>query len=270
MTTLSSPIRLISRVRHRGRIVAAQAYLTMRRRMSRGPVWIDSGCVKLPFHGDGDRQELYYFLDAKAFWNKELQLASRFLKPGDVVVDVGANIGFMSGIYSTLTGATGQVHSFEPSPTVYAKLLAVIKANNYANVSPYNAGCGSHEGTMTLYCPASSGNATLRPDASLEQTAVERKTVSIVKLDTFLGPKLERWDYLKIDTEGYEDEVIAGAAVLLKKFRPTIYIELGPQYEASSQRAIRLLRDLGYTFEQEVDIAKSANGENFFALPPKS
>jgi FkbM family methyltransferase len=259
---------MISRLRNRGRIEAAQAYLRLRRGLNRGPVWFDHGCVKLPFHGDNDSQEIYYYLDAKPWWEKETQLIRSYMPPGAVAVDVGANLGFMSGILSGLAGPTGHVHSFEPSVVVFRKLTEVIHANNYLNVSAYNMGCGSEEGSMTLYCPASSGNATLRPVSNLQADAKERQSVRIVKLDDFLIPKLERLDFLKIDTEGYEDEVLAGAIELLKRFRPVIYIELCTEYLASSENAVRLLRELGYTFASELVLDKSVNGENYFALPP--
>jgi FkbM family methyltransferase len=263
-----SPAMFISKVRSRGRVEAARAYLALRRGVNRGPVWIDHGCIKLPFHGDGDRQEVYYYLDGKAWWNNEVSSISPYLSQGGVVVDVGANLGFMSGIFSALTGPRGRVHSFEPSPVVYRKLLKVILANNYTNVSSYNMGCGKEEGSLTLYCPSSSGEATLRPRAGTEGETPEKHSVRIVKLDDFLGPKLQRLDLLKIDTEGYEDEVLTGAAQLIQKFKPIIYIELCAEYLTSSENAGRFLRDLGYTFDRELALDETSNGANFFAFPP--
>src|ERR1019366_2519839 len=114
-------------LRTRSRATGMRAYLSVRRRLTGGTIWIDHGCIKLPFHGDGDRQEIYYQLDGKEWWNKEVRLISPYLRPGDVAVDVGANLGFMTGIFSTLTGTTGHVYSFEPSPSVYLKLSEVIE-----------------------------------------------------------------------------------------------------------------------------------------------
>ena len=259
--------KLIHRLRNRSRIVAAKAYLSLRSRLSGGTFWIDLDGIKLPFHGDGDLQEIYYYLDGKEWWDQGLPLMARYIRPGGVAIDVGANLGFASGIFSALTGETGQVYSFEPSPTTYAKLLEVIQANQYKNVSPYNLGCGRDEQSMTLYCPTSSGNATFRPDASMEQSTRNCPTVGIVNLDNFLGSRLERLDFLKIDTEGYEDEVLAGAAGLLKRFNPIIYIEFSSQYLATSENAARILRDLGYTFEPELRLDEAFLGDNFFALP---
>lgn len=262
------PLRkLASGIRRRCRTAAVQMNLSVRRKVTGQTVWFDNGRIKLPFHGDGDEQELFYKLDGREWWDKELNSISPFLREGDVAVDVGANLGFVTGILSTLTGEKGQVHSFEPSPIVFAKLLEVIKANRLSTVSAYNMGCGTEEQTMTLYCPPSSGHASLRPNADIERSTLEKKVVRIVKLDDFLGSKLERLNFLKIDTEGYEDEVLLGATDLLRRFHPVVYIELCPEYMDSSERSIRLLRDLGYAFDREIDLQHSSYGDNFFALP---
>jgi Methyltransferase FkbM domain len=87
----------------------------------------------------------------------------------------------------------------------------------------------------------------------------ETQTVRIVKLDDFLGPKLERLDFVKIDTEGYEDEVPTGAVELIQKFKPIIYIELCSEYLISSQNAGRFLRHHGYTFDRELALDESSN-----------
>jgi FkbM family methyltransferase len=258
----------VSGIRRHVRTAAVQTYLSVRRRMSGHPVWFDNGRIKLPFHGDGDDQELFYRLDGQEWWDKELRLISPYLKEGDVAVDVGANLGFMSGILRTLTGDAGRVHSFEPSPKVFAKLLEVIEVNHFSTVSAYNMGCGKEVQSMTLYCPPSSGHASLRPNEATERSTQEKKVVQIVKLDDFLGPKLERLNFLKIDTEGYEDDVLLGTTGLLRRFFPVIYIELCSEYLASSERAIRLLLDLGYTFDREIDLQHSSNGDNYFAVPP--
>jgi len=254
----------------RVRGAAKLASLSVRRQLSGDTIWVDLGDIKLPFHGDGDFQELYYHVFGKQWWRNELDVISPYLAPGDIVIDVGANLGFMSALFSKLTGPEGRVHSFEPSPVVYAKLLEVIGANRLSNVSPYNLGCGTQEQTLSLYHHRSSGNASMRPDASVDRSTQEHQTVKIIKLDDFLGPKLARLNFIKIDTEGFEDEVLRGAVELLQRFKPTIYIELSTQYLASSQASVQLLQDHGYTFDREVDLRRDDYRyvENFIALPP--
>ena len=260
--------RVTSRLRTRSRIATVRLYLSLRWHLGGGPFFVDYGCVRLPFSGDGDRQELYYHTEGKKWWQSESDLMSPYVHPGDVALDVGANLGFMSGILSNLTGATGQVYSFEPSPQTYTKLLETVRVNNYSNVTTYNMGCGLSEQTMTLYCPQTSGNASLHPSAAMQKLDLKQQTVRVIKLDDFLAQKLDRLNFIKIDTEGFELEVLSGAVELIQRFKPVIYIELGSLYPASSEKAVSLLRDLGYTFDREPGIEESSSGENFFALPP--
>lgn len=269
MTNIPTWQKLKTGLHRRARTAAMQARLTLQRRARGKTLWIDYGSIKLPFHGDGDRQELYYHLDGKEWWAKELSLLSPHIANGSVVIDVGANLGFMAGILSSLSGESGEVHSFEPSPSTYAKLSEVVRVNGFRNVRTYNMGCGEQESTMTLYCPHSSGCASLRPTTEVSREAHEQR-VQIVRLDDFLGRNLQRLDFLKIDTEGFEDEVLSGASGILRQFKPVVYIELCSQYLASSERAMRILRDLGFTFREEVDLRRAFDGDNFLAFPPGS
>lgn len=252
-------------VRRRARLAMARGYLIFRRHVvDRGTVWIRHERVLLPFSGDGDDQELMYYLDGKKWWRNEMRAMGPYVAEGSVVVDVGANLGFMSSILSLLTGRSGHVFSFEPSPRTYPKLVEVIGKNRFENVTPHNLACGAEESQMELFSPSSSGDASLRPNDAVKGHSF---TVRIVKLDDFLGPKLDRLDFIKIDTEGFEDEVLKGASDLIQNFKPVIYIELGSAYLASSQRAISLLQQAGYSFRPEVDLNVATTGENFFAVP---
>jgi FkbM family methyltransferase len=257
---------LISGFRNRSRIIAKQASLYIQWRSAGSTLWIDYGWMRLPFHGDGDRQEVLYHLNGKQWWQSDRAILSRFVKEGYVVVDVGANLGFVAGILSTLVGPKGQVHCFEPSPTIFAKLVEVIQANQYTNVSAHNVGCGEFEVKMMLHCTASSGNSTLHSGEDIEHVIRSTQEVRIVCLDDFLGPQLDRLDLLKIDTEGFEDATLAGAVGLLKKFKPTVYLELTSEYLNSSRRAVNTLREHGYIFEREPVLEQCHNGENFVAF----
>jgi FkbM family methyltransferase len=245
-----------------------RTYLNARSRLAAGRTfWVRHQQIMLPYHRDGDHQELYYHLYGNEWWNAEIKAIGRYVSNGCVAIDVGANLGFVSGILSTLIGDSGHVFSFEPSPQSYAKLTEVIQRNRFNNISPYNFGCGAEEGQMTLFYPESSGHATLRPDETMKKSDHKEQKVRIVKLDDFLGARISRLDFIKIDTEGFEDEVLTGAANLIHAFSPVIYIELCSDYSASSQRAVSILRKLGYSFDREVDLEDSHNGDNYFAIP---
>lgn len=246
---------------------AKMAELQVRRKMSGGTLWIDYKWMRLPFHGDGDKQELYYHLDGAEWWRNEWQLLAPYVKPGAVIVDVGANLGFLTALFSKLTGATGQVHSFEPSPVIFAKLREVVTMNALKNVLLHNKGCGEQQGSLKLHITKSSGNSSLRLRPELAAEVRDTQNVEIVRLDDYLTSELTRLDFLKIDTEGFEDSVIAGAMKILDRFRPVIYLELTSEYLEPSRRAVALLKSLGYYFPVEPMLEQCHNGENFIAMP---
>ena len=92
--------------------------------------------------------------------------------------------------------------------------------------------------------------------------------MNIVNLDAFLRSKLDRADFFKVDSEGFEDEILGGAVGLIERFKPVIYIELSAQHLSASQKAAQILMDLGYTFNPELDFGNASLGDNFYALPP--
>ncbi len=219
--------KYISALRNRGRVAATFANLSLRRQMSGRTLWIDRDFMKLPFYGDGDWQEVYYHLDGKEQWSNEVRLISPYLRQGDVAVDVGANLGFLTGIFSTLTGAAGQVQSFEPSPFVYAKLLEVIRVNKYTNVKPYNVACGKAEQLLTHFlAPRPPEVRHCAPMLAWKSWIASGRTPALSSWMTSSGRGCSGWNFLKIDTEGFEDEVLAGAVGLVQRFMPVVYIEL--------------------------------------------
>jgi len=262
-------MRITNAIRTRGRFLLKKAGLDLKRAIAGNPIWVDYGWMKLPYNGDGDRQEMYYHLDGKQWWEAEKRVLSAHVKPGFIAVDVGANLGFLTGLLSQLVGPSGHVHSFEPSPRVFAKLVEVVRTNALENVTPHNLGCGEKSAAMTLHVTRSSGNSCLRLRSEFASQVRKTQDVQIVGLDTYLSSKLPRLDFLKIDTEGFEDCVLEGARGLLSKFRPMIYIELTSEYIDCSRRAVSILKESGYWFEQEPALEKCHNGQNFFSFPPR-
>jgi FkbM family methyltransferase len=260
------PRRIIEGLRNWTRYGRKRARLALHHTIARKTLWIDYGWMRLPYHGDGDRQEIYYHLNGATWWDNEARLLAEYVKPGSLVVDVGANLGFLTALFSRLATPAGVVHSFEPSPDTFRKLQEVIVENRLDNVRAHNLGCGENKEQLQLYCMPSSGNSSLRrPERSHDIRAVQE--VSIVRLDEYLAPQINRLDVLKIDTEGHEDAVIAGAEKLIAQYRPTIYIELASEFMESSRRAVSLLKTAGYQFVAEPVLENCHNGQNFIAVP---
>jgi len=266
MNNLASiPSRLSKRLRR----YSKKCLLNFQRVLAGGVYWKDYKYLKLPFYADGDEQELLYHLYGSGWWHKEKGILEPYVKRGAVTLDVGANLGFITGLLSQMVGPSGHVHSFEPSPTTYKKLTALVAKNNLANVATYNMGCSDEKTTLSLNLTESSGNSSMRVREELHGKVRAVQQVEVVVLDDYLGDKLQRLDLIKIDTEGFEDRVLAGARELLRRFKPTVYIELASEFRDSSESAIAILKNEGYKFVVEPDFDSAHTGDNFLAQHPQ-
>jgi len=148
-----------------------------------------------------------------------------FLHEGDIVVDVGANIGFTTLLFGQLVGEKGQVFAFEPNPKVFSYLQYNVKVNKFKNVELYNYACG--EGSAELFL-----NDCGKKDTGNHLTKVEcKERVKVVTLDHMLGCKVTRnIKLLKVDTEGYEKFVFLGATRILQETICVIFEGLREHY----------------------------------------
>ncbi len=244
--------------------------LKTRKKLAGGDLFVDYGWIKLLFSDDNDRQELYYHLSQQAWHAKDMAFYSRYVEPGSTVVDVGANIGFVTTMLASLVGPSGTVLSFEPSWLTYSKLLKTIAVNNLTQVVPYNVGIGATRETLKLVpVSKSSGNNTLVPSMVCKGT--HHETVDILALSDIPEIRDRRVTLLKIDTEGYELQVLQGAREIIGRDMPVIYTELGGSgaYADTTLQVIDLLGKLGYDTSSAsgVDWGTVGNGVDFAFLP---
>ena len=232
-------------------------------------VWVSYDDVEFPYHSHStDEQELLYhaFFDE---WFKATELLyAAHIKPGDTVIDVGANMGFTSLVLSRLVGASGTVHSFEPGGSMRARLQELVERNHLKQVVLHPVGCGERSEELTLSIPASSGNASLHLSSELANQVRSNEKVSIKPLDEVLGDQLNQLHFLKIDTEGFEIDVLRGAVRTIERLLPVICIELSREYQESSAATMDWLLARGYSFPIWPDLEQCHNGDNFIALPP--
>ncbi|HLY58969.1 MAG TPA: FkbM family methyltransferase [Stellaceae bacterium] len=168
----------------------------------------------------------------------EVELFSRALRPGDVAVEVGANIGAHTVHLARLVGPQGLVVAFEPQRIIHQFLCANLALNELFNVVSYRAAAGARRGTLKVppldYAAAYNfGGVALGADAG--------EDVLVMPLDS-LGLKALR--LLKIDVEGMEVEVLQGARELIARTRPLLYVE--NDRKERSPRLISLLQELEY------------------------
>ncbi|MEP0843649.1 MAG: FkbM family methyltransferase [Phycisphaerae bacterium] len=153
-------------------------------------------------------------------WQPSIEsLLRRFLRAGDVFIDVGANVGYFSLVASRLVGPAGRVVGFEPSPRTFEVCRSNIARNNCTNVSLYPVALADRAGELELTEPAGgSGLATLRPLDGTPSAVVARHKVRTVALDECLSPwEADRVRLVKIDVEGAEMLVLRGMTRLLAR-----------------------------------------------------
>jgi FkbM family methyltransferase len=157
------------------------------------------------------RQQVFDIAVSEAAW--------RLLKPGDVAVDVGANIGYMTSLFAARVGIGGRVEAFEPHPRIFARLCSNIARNPTPNVRVHEVALGSREGVARLVEPSifaiNEGASTIAGDPATRPSATGRRALEVTmkRLDSVLaGANIE---LLKLDVEGFEAEVLSGAEQLL-------------------------------------------------------
>jgi FkbM family methyltransferase len=168
-----------------------------------------------------------------AYEPDEVAVLERYLGPGDVFVDVGANIGYLTAVGASLVGPGGQVHSFEPVPEYFARLESLRAANPRYAITVNAMALGEREGSaeITQAPPGNIGWNTLVP-GMLPDGA--RHSVPVQRLDSYLSERgIARVALIKIDTEGFELPVLRGASGFLDgvdgaKQRPPILCEVAP------------------------------------------
>lgn len=150
------------------------------------------------------------------FEPEETALVKRYLKPGMTFVDVGANVGYYTLLAASLVGKEGTVLAFEPSPYVFGKLAGAVERNNLSGqVNIMQAGLSDCAGELELYLPKKPGNHT---PTMIPNDGGTPLSVPVYRLDEWLRDQgIERVDMIKMDVEGFEPNVIAGAASYLEQ-----------------------------------------------------
>jgi FkbM family methyltransferase len=175
-------------------------------------------------------------------------------KQANVVIDIGAHVGFFS-ILAARANPAGQVYAFEPLQRVYERLERNVALNRLTNLRCLQAAAGESEGEQQFYFPdvESPVSSSLRSDmllATLGEGVVRHVTVSVVTLDAFAKrEKIDRVDLIKMDTERTEHEVLKGADEILGRDHPDIVCEVWPDADNIEQLE-GLLRPHGYRFYQ--------------------
>jgi len=177
---------------------------------------------------------------------KTSAVLQKFITADATVLDIGANVGALTLLMASLT-PQGRVIAIEPGPTTFARLQANVELNPQLSkrVDIYQLGIADQPGMLYWQEDANvPGNAGL-----LSQEGIE---VKVEALDEFIPQlALDRLDFIKIDVEGMEYEVIKGGLQAIAQYRPILYYETLESFRANRgfdiyNQIFQLLQDLGY------------------------
>lgn len=168
----------------------------------------------------------------------EQALFAQIVRPGAIVVEAGANIGAHTIHLSQLAGADGAVFAFEPQRLVFQALCANVALNQCANVHAFQEALGDEDGTAMIpdLDPARANN--------FGGVSIGIEDGAMVSLRTLDSHALPDCDFLKVDVEGMEKEVLLGSAQTIAAHRPIVYVE--NDRKESSADLIGLLLDWKY------------------------
>ncbi len=189
----------------------------------------------------------------------EMEIIKKLINPNDTVFDIGANIGEFSFFLSTLI-SNGLIFAFEPQNKPFKLLRSLSK--NIKTVVPNNFGFSNKSGRATLFIPIINGSVS-RAEASMDPlfndfSGYEKifkssysleESIQLTTLDEFCEKNIsDRVDFIKIDVEGHELEILHGGHnVCLSKYRPILFIEIFPYvHEGHFEKVLTYMKENDY------------------------
>ena len=185
---------------------------------------------------------------------KNINFFKKFIDEGDLAIDIGANIGHMTTEMSLAAGKTGITLAFDPNPFVYEILLENSKLNiEQTNIHTFNYAISEIEEEFYYNSSEASFN-----NGGISKTAKNQhgkyslnKKIKGIRLDDFVlqnyPEAISNLKLIKIDTEGYDKEIIKSISDLLIKYKPTVITECFARNSATERyEQFELLKSKGY------------------------
>jgi FkbM family methyltransferase len=171
--------------------------------------------------------------------------SQHILNEGDVVIDIGANIGYYALLESRIVGSSGVVYALEPVSNNYRLLEKNIKLNNITNVVPFRFAAGKETGDNEIYVGAKGNLSSFIYRTNQQFTKKEK--VHIVSIDDFLTERKIHPTLIRMDVEGYEVEIIKGMQQTLQQ-RPKLLVEVHSNLVKAEQleQMFKTIYDNGY------------------------
>jgi FkbM family methyltransferase len=170
-----------------------------------------------------DHVDRQLFFSPQLYDRWEISVIRNVVRAGDTALDVGANIGFYSMVFSELVGETGKVLAIEAAPDTYQRLLQNIELNHFRNIIPVNLGVSDAASELTLWI-RSRANSGANSLIKTGENCLAGPKVSVLPLIDILRDRgITAVKFAKFDIEGMERRV-------LKRFFQEAPQELFPEY----------------------------------------
>jgi FkbM family methyltransferase len=192
---------------------------------------------------------MYFIGEYERYETKKFTSA---IESGDVILDLGANIGYFSMIASKRLGKEGHVYAFEASPKIYELLCKNCSLSQINNITPLRLAVADRESVLSFKLPQ---NLQEQGSGSLSSNGTGDIEVQAITIDGFIQKeKLSRLDSIKMDIEGAELKAFFGMKETICRYQPKIIFEFSPaRYEerdiSEFKSLVELMSELGYMFQ---------------------
>jgi FkbM family methyltransferase len=177
-------------------------------------------------------KKCYYPRVVRRFWEPEVEAIKAFVRPGDLVIDLGANAGWYAVALAGLVGSEGQVYAIEPVPETFEILSTVVQTLGLKNVEVFNCAVSDKNGSGVMELPKFEYGGTNFYMAHLVARGTASSTkdqceVALRSLDSLMrGKSLPKVTFVKCDVEGHELAVLKGAVEFFRVAKPAMMIEV--------------------------------------------
>lgn len=196
-----------------------------------------------------DRSQRRMYLDR--FEPGETAVVRTHVAGGDVVIDIGANIGWFTTLAAALVGSAGRVYAFEAFPATFDRLRANLAINGAQHVIAHNVALADEAGVLAVGPIGASDSGSV--SAVVRHDRQEQATVPAVRLDDVV--KESRIRLIKLDVEGFEVQVLRGAPKTLRRTQHLL-VELSPGALSHAgntpEDVLQLAADAGLTELHEI------------------
>lgn len=182
-----------------------------------------TGGIRVTVPDDSGLMTNYVLREQQDWFEDEIKFVREYIKPGMNAIDIGANYGLYTLTIASKIGETGKLWSFEPTERTAACLRASIEDNHFKNIRLIQAGLSNKTGKAKFFTSPNSEMNSL----SAVHDGGSTETITLLTLDSCLQQyKIHDVDFMKIDAEGEEANILKKAKNTLSQNSPLIMFEL--------------------------------------------